>query len=151
MWPSFALVAIAASGPIVAASGPMVATVGLIAAPADARLVGSATIDEIRAFPELGRGMKTLPTRATAARVAGVDRIFEIDRPFADTVAWFDQAFTGGGQHIVSRVATPSATAWSVERPDGTVANAVVRNTTPTTIELAEVIAEPETKQLPLR
>ena len=140
MWWPFALVAIAAGA-------------DLIAPPASARLVGTSIIDEIRSFPELGAGMKMLPTREqkeTLVGVSGVDRLFETDASFGDTVAYFDELFEHGGQHIVSRAASSSATAWSVEEPDGSVANAVVRNTTPTTIELAETVAASEMKQLPL-
>ena len=114
----------------------------LIAPPPGARLVGSAVVDEVRSFPELGQGKKTLQ-QETQAGVAGIDRIYEIDRSHAETIAYFDDWFKATGSRIVSRVQTRSATAWRVKRPDGNVANAVVRNTSPTTIELTEVSAAP--------
>jgi len=114
----------------------------LIAPPPGARLVGTVIVDEVRAFPELGQGMKTLQ-RETAVGVAGIDRIYEVDRSFADTVSYFDSQFKAAGTSILARVATRSSTAWKVKRPDGNVANAVVRNTSPTTFELTEVSAAP--------
>lgn len=74
-------------------------------------------------------------TEDLVARGIAVQR----DRPFADAVSYFDQAFSQGGYEVQARVQTPSSVAWTVKRPDGTVADAVVRNTKPTTIELTEV------------
>jgi hypothetical protein len=116
----------------------------LIKPPPDATMIGSAVIDEIRAFPEMsgksgGGGAKAKAQAAKIVNVQGIDRTFETRRPFADAVAYFDQQFKQTGYEVMARVDSPSATAWTVKRPDGTVANAVVRNTKPTTIELAEV------------
>lgn len=111
---------------------------GFIEVPESAKLVGSSVVDEIRSFPELGKGMKTIQKEHLVG-VAGVDRLFESERSFDETVAFFDHQLKSGGNRVRERVATPSAVVWSVKRPDGNVANAVVRNTRPTTIELTEV------------
>lgn len=139
MWKRVALITAALTLPVAAA---FAADGSLIQPPPDAKLVGRSVVDEIRAFPELGSGMKTLsakPHKEKLVGVAGIDRVFTTDRSFGDTVSYFDQKFKATGYKIDARVETPSSTAWTVKRPDGTVANAVVRNTTPTTIELNEV------------
>ena len=113
----------------------------MIKPPPDAQLVATTTVDEIRAFPEMAMKGKTTgkPQAEKVVAVQGVDRLFQTNRPFADAVSYFDQAFKQGGYEVQARVQTPSSVAWTVKRPDGSVANAVVRNTKPTTIELAEV------------
>jgi len=142
MWTRIAIVAAALALPAATASAK---EPPLIEPPAGAKLVGSALVDEIRAFPELsahnGAAQQTSPAKEKIVGVEGIDRVFEIDRPFGDTVASLDTEFKQSGFRRLARVETPSATAWSVKRPDGSVANAVVRNTTPTTIELTELSA----------
>jgi hypothetical protein len=113
---------------------------GLIKVPPSAVPVGKSVVDEVRAFPEMGKGQSKAQMEKIVG-VEGVDRVFQTDRPFADTVAFFDQQFKQPGFKQLARVETQSATAWTVKRPDGTVANAVVRNTKPTTLELAEATA----------
>jgi len=76
---------------------------------------------------------------APKGEVTSIDRVFETNRSFSDVVSFFDQS----GYQVVERTDTPGATAWTVKRPDGTVAHAVVRNTRPTTFELVEVKSEP--------
>ncbi len=121
---------------------PLVARAGasaLIAPPPDARLVGRSTVDEIRAFPEIA-SKAPIVAKEKLVGVEGVDRLFETDRPFADTVAWFDAALRAHGYRMRARVETASATAWTVARADGTPAQVAVRNTTPTSIEITEVV-----------
>ena len=108
----------------------------LIKPPPDSKLVGSSVLDEIRAFPEMGKGGR--PQAAKVVGVQGIDRVFQTKRKFSDTVSYFDRQFKQAGYKILARVETPSAVAWTVQRPDGTVANAVVRDTKPTTFEIAE-------------
>lgn len=136
----FALVfAVALLVPLAARAG----RAALIEPPPEARPIGRSTVDEIRAFPEIAS--KT--TRAGGAAreklvgVEGVDRLFETDRSFGDTVAYFDAALRGHGFRTRARVETASATAWTAVRPDGTVAQVAVRNTTPTSIEVTEVVS----------
>jgi hypothetical protein len=112
----------------------------LIKTPPDARLAGTSTIQEIRAFPEMGSKGKAQAAKLVG--IDGVDRMYETDRSFADTVSFFDQEFKQPGFQVQARAVTASATSWTVKRPDGTVANAAVRNTRPTTFEIAEVTAE---------
>jgi hypothetical protein len=115
----------------------------LIKPPLDATLVGTSVVDEIRAFPEMG-GRAANKEEAQAEKmlgVQGIDRMFQTNRSFGDTVLYFDQQFKLPGYQVMARVDTPSATAWTVRRPDGGVANAVVRNTSPTTLEIVEARA----------
>ena len=116
----------------------------LIAPPDDARLVGSSSLDEIRALPELGAGSleAARPAREKLVGVAGVDRVFTTDRSFADTVGYFDSHLRHGGYHSRGRVERAGATAWIVRRPDGSIAEVAVRNTTPTTIEIVEAASD---------
>lgn len=118
----------------------------LIKIPPGAVPVGKSVVDEVRAFPEMNKGQQKAQTEKIVG-VEGVDRVFQIDRPFADTVAFFDQQFKQSGFKQLARVETQSSTAWTVKRPDGTVANAVVRNTKPTTFELTEAAASEVTLQ----
>jgi len=111
----------------------------MINPPPNAKLLGSSEIAEIRALPEMGLKAKGKPQAATVVGIDGIDRIFETEKSFADTVSFFDQQFKQPGYEIVARVETPSATAWTVKRTDGTIANAAVRNTKPTSFEIAEV------------
>ncbi|MDB4967777.1 MAG: hypothetical protein JWN44_3466 [Myxococcales bacterium] len=115
----------------------------LIQPPPGAKLIGNSAVDEIRAFPETGikASLKGRPEKEKIVGIEGVDRVFQTDRSFGDTVGYFDQQFKQAGYQTMTRVEAPSATAWTIKRPDGTIANAVVRNTTPTTFELAEVAA----------
>jgi hypothetical protein len=114
---------------------------GLIKVPPNATLLGKSVVDEIRAFPEMSKSGKSKPMAEKIVGIEGVDRVFSVDRSFADTVSYFDQQFKQGGFQQLARVETPSATAWTLKRPDGTVANTVVRNTQPTTVEIAEASA----------
>jgi hypothetical protein len=82
-----------------------------------------------------------VPANASLAGLAVVKEIH--------AVAVFDQEFKQSGYQMPARVETPSATAWTVRRRDGTVANAVVRKTSPTTIELTEAAAASATVPTP--
>jgi hypothetical protein len=154
MWSRIVVLALFVAAPVmVARAAPPSDTSSddqsLIKPPPDAKVVGMSVIDEIRAFPEMGlKGALTgKPSKEKIVGVSGVDRLFQTDRSFADTVSYFDNQFKQGGYKIEARVETPSATAWTVKRPDGTVADAVVRNTRPTTIEIAEVSSTSATVQ----
>lgn len=113
----------------------------LIKVPANATLVGKSMIDEIRAFPEMSKSGKQKPQMEKIVGIEGIDRVYQVDRSFADTVSFFDTQVKQQGFQSLARVETPSATAWTVKRPDGSVANVVVRNTNPTTFEIAEATA----------
>ncbi len=142
---TLAIVTVAVALPLATAHAQRDQEVALIQPPPDARLVGSSTVDEIRAFPELysrSPAVDGQPAKEKLVGVEGVDRVFETHRSYAATVAYFDARFRRGGYRTQARVETATATAWSVKRPDGTVAQAAVRDTTPTSIELTEVTTE---------
>ena len=149
MWKRIAVVVAALALPPAAVSA---SDASLIQPPPGARIVGSSLVDEIRAVPELTTARAAAavtPAKEKLVGVEGIDRLFESDGSFADTVAYFDAQFKQPGYRRLARVESPSATAWTVRRPDGSVADAVVRNTTPTTFELTELSAaqsEPMTK-----
>jgi hypothetical protein len=152
MWTRIALFSLVMTAPLAVAraappsdtsSSSSASDPSLIKPPPDTKLLGTSTVDEIRAFPEMGiKGLLTgKPEKAKIVGVTGVDRIFQTNGSFADTVSYFDGQFKQSGYQVTARLETPSATVWTVKRPDGTVANAVVRNTKPTTFELTEISA----------
>lgn len=119
----------------------------LVQVPPNAKLVGTSEVDEIRQFPEQksGKPMERI------VGVTAIDRVYESERPYADAVKFFDQEFQRAGYQQTSRTVTSSATAWVVRRPDGNVANVIVRNTSPTTIEAVEVAAQQQQQHAPSR
>ncbi len=145
MWTRIIALALVVAAPLVVArAAPPSDTSSdqqLIKPPPNAKLIGTSVLDEIRAFPEMGlKGLVTgKPAKERVVGVTGVDRLFQTDQSYADTVSHFENQFKQGGYKVEAKVESPSATAWTVRRPDGTIADAVVRNTTPTTVELAEV------------
>jgi hypothetical protein len=143
MWSRIVVLVLALVVPFAVARAAPQGSASLIPPPAGAKLLGHSVVDEIRAFPEMGIKalLKGKPEKEKIVDVQGIDRVFQTDRSFGDTVAYFDQQFKQGGYETMARVEAPSATAWTIKRPDGTVANVIVRNTTPTTFELAEVAA----------
>jgi hypothetical protein len=113
----------------------------MLQVPPSAKLIGESQVDEIREFPE----MKGRAKSENIERVVGVsatDRLYQTTKSYSDTVSFFDREFSKSGYQQRARVVTPSATAWTVQRPDGSLANAVVRNTKPITIETVEVTGE---------
>jgi hypothetical protein len=115
----------------------------MIKVPADAKLVGQAEVAEIRTLPELTQGAEAA-RKPQAAKVLGVkalDKVYHINKGYQEVVAHFDQQFKQSGYESQARVTTPNSTAWTVQKPDGTIANVVVRNTRPTSFEVIEVQA----------
>ncbi len=117
----------------------------LVQVPANSKLIGTSEVDEVRQFPEQksGKPMERI------IGVSALDRVYEVARPYADTVRYFDQQFQTQGYQQLSRTVTPTATAWVVRRPDGLVSNVIVRNTTPSTVETVEVVGGESQKPLP--
>lgn len=116
----------------------------MIRTPPGAQLVGAAEVDEIRALPEMS-GTREGKQRAQAAKVVGVkavDRVYTTDKGYQDMVKFFDDQFKSTGAVTQARIVTPSSTAWTIQKPDGKLANLVVRNTKPTSFELVEVAGE---------
>ncbi len=109
--------------------------------PPKVSLVGESEVDEIRQFPELQRQGTNKMEKEKTVGVAAIDRVYSTRQDYNDTVGFFDRQFGQTGYQTLARTVTPSATAWSVRRPDGGVANAIVRNTSPTTIETIEAVS----------
>jgi hypothetical protein len=109
--------------------------------PKDAKLVGSVESTDIRAFPEQV-GTKS-PQSAGIAKeevvgVGGIDRVWMTKQPYRQAVSQLDQKLKGEGIQPIAKTTTQSSTAWNMRMPDGHVANVVVRNTQPTTIEAVQ-------------
>ncbi|HZS36911.1 MAG TPA: hypothetical protein VFF06_08795 [Polyangia bacterium] len=144
MWKKWLIGAALALAPALAAAAKSDAA--LIQVPPDSRLIGTAVVDEVRQFPEQQNAKKPMER---VVGVSAIDRVFESNRPYGDTVSYFDQEFQKGGFQLMARTVTPSSTAWVVKRPDGKIANAIVRNTSPATLEIVEAAAAESTAPMP--
>jgi hypothetical protein len=113
--------------------------------PPGARIVATAEIDRVHAFPE----QKGKAPPEAVSGVHAVDRVYQVARPYRDIVAFFDRQATERGIMEVGRDVTQTSTAWALVLTPGRVANVIVRNTQPTTIEIvsatgvAEIPARP--------
>lgn len=95
---------------------------------------------EIHAFPEEAQAAKGgAPVVAAAVGVKGVDRIYQSDLSYVDTVSFFDRSLHAA--HAANRTSTPTATFWSMQRADTKPVHVAVRNTDPPTIEVIAVAA----------
>ena len=106
--------------------------------PTGAKLVGSTSAAEVRAFPEMSK-TKTAEEEVVGARA--VDRVYETNKSYKNTVGYFDKMVKNGRAEQMQRTVTRTATGWSLKLPDGTIQNVVVRNTRPTTIETVKATA----------
>ena len=106
-----------------------------IALPPGAKLVGTAELDQLRAFPEQQSAKAKGPQEEIVGQKA-TDRVFETDRAYPDVVKFFDQQAMQGGNTQKSRDTTSTSTAWTIHLPQGKTVNVVVRNTHPTTFEI---------------
>ena len=112
---------------------PRATTSGKISIPPDSMMAGTAATREMRALPEL-------PDVLPQTNVEATDQLYQTGRSYKDAVAYFDQEFRGKGFSVVVRNATQTSTAWHIARPDGKPATLVVRNTTPTSFEVIELV-----------
>jgi hypothetical protein len=111
--------------------------------PAGAFLVGKSEVTELRAFPEMAA---TAEGRAHVAAHGGPthasDAVYQSPMSYDETVRFFDQQLAKKQLRVVARTVTETATAWTIERGDATIANVIVRTTTPrTTFEIAQLEA----------
>jgi hypothetical protein len=109
------------------------ATAVWVKLPPGAKFVASAELDRMHAFPEQKGKM---PFTQAVAGLNAVDRVYLIDRPYANVIGFFDRQVTEPGILELARDTTRTATAWAMILPHGRVANVIVRNTQPTTIEI---------------
>jgi|SRR6185312_9621401 len=117
--------------------------------PKDAVLVGSSESADIRTFPEQAASTKV--EKEGMVGVGGIDRVWTTQQPYHKAVSAFDQNLKGEDITSLARTTTKSSTAWNLRMPDGNIANVVVRNTQPTTIEAvqASAVVGSMTDQLP--
>lgn len=112
--------------------------------PKDAKLVGAVESADIREFPEQ-RAAKAQKTgnveKEDVVGVGALDRVWTTKQPYKQAVSQFDQKLKGEGIQPIAKTTTQSSTAWNVRMPDGHIANVVVRNTQPTTIEAVQASA----------
>jgi hypothetical protein len=107
--------------------------------PPGATPVAETTIDELRAFPEMlatSEGQKAADAHRLVGE-AGVDRLYQTTGRYQEAVQFYDQRLKMPEFRLAARTETPMSTAWAVQRKD-VRANIVVRNTSPTTIEIEE-------------
>jgi hypothetical protein len=136
-WIAAALVTLAPAVALAQAPSEGARAGALVQVPPNARLVGTSQVDEVREFPEQNGGK---PMERIIG-VSAIDRVYEVQKPYADAVKFFDAQFRQQGFQQTSRMVTATATAWVVRRPDGNVANVIVRNTSPSTVEAVEVVS----------
>ena len=113
---------------------------GAIQMPPHSTLVAQSQVNEIRAFPEVistSEGRSIAQSERSFAQA--VDRLYDVPMSYDESVGFFDDQFKKTKTRVLARTVTTTATAWTLRRPDNTVAHAVVRNTTPTTVEVSEV------------
>ena len=108
--------------------------------PKDATLVGSAESTDIRAFPEQqGSAAGSKIEKEGVVGVGGIDRVWTTGQSYRQAVSHFDQGLKGEPAiNTLARTTTKSSTAWNLRMSDGNIANVVVRNTQPTTIEAVQ-------------
>ena len=105
-------------------------------APAGAFLVGKSDVSELRAFPEMAA---TAEGRASAASHAA-SVAYQSPLSYDETVRFFDDQFAKKHLRVIARTVTETSTAWTVDRGDSTMANVIVRTTTPkVTLEIAQL------------
>jgi hypothetical protein len=112
--------------------------------PKDAKLVGAVESTDIRAFPEqMAKGAQQSANieKEGVVGVGGIDRVWTTKAAYKRTVSQLDQKLKGEGIEPIAKTTTQSSTAWNVRMPDGHIANLVVRNTQPTTIESVQAAA----------
>lgn len=118
-----------------AEASPVVA----IQMPAHATLVAQSQVSEVRAFPEViatSEGRTVAQSERSFAQA--VDRLYEVPLAYEESVRFFDEQFKKPKTRVLARTVTTTATAWTLRRSDNTIAHAVVRNTSPTTVEVSE-------------
>lgn len=111
----------------------------LVPIPAGATLIAKTTVERLRGFAEMNstdQGRKALSSQPIDTN--GTDRVYQSGRSYGDTVAFFDDALTRDGFHVFARTVTNTATAWATRKPRHTVANVIVRDTSPVTFEIEE-------------
>jgi hypothetical protein len=109
-----------------------------LALPAGARLVGTAQVDEVRAFPEMNKRKPESVHTEDVVAVGALDRVYETAQSYQDAIGYFDALVKSGAATQRSRTVTRTATSWELQLLDGKLQNIVVRNTQPTTIETVE-------------
>ena len=108
----------------------------LLPTPPNSMMIGQSKVDEIRAFPEMSGGAPKELEKVVG--MAAIDRVFESKSTYPDAVAFYDKQFNQKGYSTLARTVTPSSTAWTIRESSGPVAIAIVRNTSPTTVETVE-------------
>ncbi len=110
--------------------------------PKDAKLVGSVESADVRAFPEqMSKATSGNIEKEGVVGVGALDRVWTTKQSYHQAVNRLDQTLKGEGIQPIAKTTTQSSTAWNVRMPDGHIANMVVRNTQPTTIEAVQASA----------
>ena len=107
--------------------------------PKDAKLVGTVESTDVRAFPEqMSKAQSANIEKEGLVGVGALDRVWTTKQSYKQTVSHLDQKMKGEGIEPIAKTTTQSSTAWNMRMPDGHIANVVVRNTQPTTIEAVQ-------------
>lgn len=107
--------------------------------PKDAKLVGTVQSTDVRAFPEqMSKAQSANIEKEGLVGVGALDRVWTTKQSYKQAVSHLDQKMKGEGIEPIAKTTTQSSTAWNMRMPDGHIANVVVRNTQPTTIEAVQ-------------
>src|SRR5262245_57243041 len=98
--------------------------------PEGAKVLGEASINEVRLAPEFGSGSKTTNIERVVGVVA-MDRVYQAKGGYKKVVSFFDDEFKKMGIEPSIRATTPVSTAWAARLPEGGQTHIVVRNTQP--------------------
>lgn len=118
------------------------ASKGAVDLPTGVRLVGTAQVNEVRAFPEMNKIKHSATEDIVSA--GAIDRTYETGQSYKDAVDYFDGMVKKGSATALSRTVTKTTTGWELQLGDGSMQNIVVRNTKPTTIETVQAVGRVE-------
>ncbi len=113
---------------------------GQLDPPPGATLLGELQVTEIHEFPEM-RVASVMPVESALA-VTASDRLYQLGGTYAESVSAFDGMVARPGFRRIARSVTRTATAWTLRRPDGSLATAIVRDTRPVTLEIVQQVGQ---------
>jgi hypothetical protein len=110
--------------------------------PPNVKTLGSAQETQVRELPpEFKSKLDKETVSDTIVGATATDTIYSTNKSYRETIAFFDKHVKSGGTEQQMKLEVPSATAYRLKLRDGEIANVIVRNTTPTTIETVEAAA----------
>jgi len=116
--------------------------------PEGSKLLGEASINEVRRLPEFASS----PKSASVEHVMGVtamDRVYQARGNYKKVVGFFESQLKQMNIEPAIRATTPVSTAWSVLLPDSRQTTIIVRNTQPVSFEIIQASEVSGTQRQP--